>query len=280
MGVMDAVGKDALSSLTGNVPKAILVVRNIKENSGDWGDVRKKLLDQANAGKAASQDSLLKRAASALSGSQVFSATASMLKNTGFVAMGVQYNPSGISMETVAGEQVDYSGGVMGSKANNMIVQSTQPGSTTMNFQLVFDDMNIYDSFMMSGFTVSSGNIVQAGKNLASKVKKEGYSVQKQVEGILALLTMEQTRQVMVFWSKMCFCGELTSVQAEYTMFNTSGNPVRANVYLSIRQGDDEDFYDANEWENAFDTYFKETGGGAASIGARIAQNNILNWTV
>jgi len=277
---MDAIGRDMLSSLTGNVPKAILVARNIKADSAGRSDAQKEMSGLANVGKAMPQEGLLKSAAGALSGARDFSATASKLAKSGFVAMEVQYNPSGIFMETVAGEQVDYSGGTMGGKANNMIVQSIQPGSTTMNFQLVFDDMNIYDSFMMSGYAASSGNIVQAGKNLAGKAKGRGYSVQKQVEGILALLAMEQARQVMVFWSKMCFCGELTSVQAEYTMFNTSGNPVRANMYLSIRQGDGEGLYGANNWKNAFDAYFKETGGGAAGIGAQIAQNNILNWTV
>ena len=97
------------------------------------------------------------------------------------------------------------------------------------------------------------------------------------MEGILSLLTMDATRQVIFYWAKMSFRGELTGVQARYTMFNKSGDPIRAVVSLSIRQGEQEMLYDSGYWEKAYENLFEKGKPNGQGILAKATNNNILN---
>lgn len=283
---MNSMTENLVNSLTGNVPKAVLCVRNIKklqqitENDGAAARLKKERSNMLSTYEqaAALQKSLMDRTQSALAGTLGAEERNQLMgADKEYLAMEVQYNPSSIQMQTTTGSQLDYCGGSMGNMANNMIVQNTVPTSTTMNVQLIFDDVNIFDSFMVNNVNSPVGSGVQAVKNL---VQKE-YSVQHQIEGILSLLTMDATRQVVFYWAKMCFRGELTAVQASYTMFNKSGNPVRGIVNLSIRQGEQGGVYDQDCWENAYANLFKKSkdgnSGGGASRFSQLTNNNILN---
>lgn len=283
---MNSMTENLVNSLTGNVPKAVLCVRNIKklqqiiENDGAAARLKKERSNMLSTYEqaAALQKALMDRTQSALAGTLGTEERNQLMgADKEYLAMEVQYNPSSIQMQTTTGSQLDYCGGSMGNMANNMIVQNTVPTSTTMNVQLIFDDVNIFDSFMVNNVNSPVGSGVQAVKNL---VQKE-YSVQHQIEGILSLLTMDATRQVVFYWAKMCFRGELTAVQASYTMFNKSGNPVRGIVNLSIRQGEQGGVYDQECWENAYDNLFKKSkdgnSGGGASRFSQLTNNNILN---
>ena len=106
--------------------------------------------------------------------------------------------------------------------------------------------------------------------------------MQKQIDGLMALLTQDATRQVIFFWARMCFRGELTSVSTRYTMFNKDGNPIRGVVELSIRQGNEKEFaYDETYWDKAFTKAFGDAGenleSGMKDKFTRAANNNFLN---
>lgn len=81
----------------------------------------------------------------------------------------------------------------------------TEPGKITVQIKLVFDRSIYQDS-----------------------------SVQPEVEGFLNLVKNPYVRQVAFYWGSQYYRGGLKSVEAEYTMFNSQGVPMRANVGLSI----------------------------------------------
>lgn len=279
---MNAIAENLVNSLSGNVPKAVLCVRNIKTlkqvTPKDTPEemLRKKKANMADTLEKANnlQKSLMEATAGALSGTLSSEARDSLMgQDKAYLAMEVQYNPSSIHMQTTTGSQLEYSGGNMGNMSNNMIIQNVVPTSTTMNVQLIFDEVNIYDAFMVNNVNSPVGAVTQAVKYAADK----GHSVQHQIEGILSLLTMDVTRQVVFYWAKMCFRGELTAVQAHYTMFNKSGNPIRGVVNLSIRQGEQAEFYDPAYWEKAYDNLFKKGKANGKSTFSKATNNNVLN---
>lgn len=279
---MNAIAENLINSVAGVVPKAILCVRNIEtlqkltEQDSPADRLRKDRENLTSMYKSPSE--LNKALMDATSGA--LSATldsnqmkALMGKGKDYLAMEVQYNPSSIQMQTSSGVQLDYGGGSMGNMSNNMIIQNNVPTSTTMNVQLVFDEVNIFDAFMINNVNSPVGSAVQAAGYFVGKK----HTVQPQVEGILSLLTMKATRQVVFYWSKMAFSGELTAVQANYTMFNKSGDPIRGVVNLSIRQGEQTEVYDRTYWENAYSKLFEKEKAGSASLFSQITNNNVLN---
>ena len=98
----------------------------------------------------------------------------------------------------------------------------------------------------------------------------------------MALLTRDETRQVIFFWGKMCFRGELTGVSSKYTMFNKDGNPIRGTVDLTLRQGNEPQFqYDETYWDEAFTNAFgdqdENVTSGIKSKVDKVLNNNFLN---
>ena len=281
---MNALIQDAVSSLTGNLPKAILCVRDLFQIEED--DTIKDTLKNA----ADLQKSLLRSTQDALNGlmennrmgSQSFRSLTGkegVMAGSGYLALEVQYNPSSIHMNTQAGKQVQYSAGDLGQGSANQITQIVQPVSTTMGFQLIFDDMNPQDAFLLENTAPTAGNVISGVADVARKVKGS-YSVQAQMDGLMSLLTQDVTRQVIFYWAKMCFRGELVSVNSRYTMFNKDGNPIRGVVDLSVRQGEESGF-DAAYWDEAFTRTFGDSMAdqvtGKAGKAAKAMQNHLLN---
>lgn len=279
---MNALIQDAVSSLTGNLPKAILCVRDLSAVGGPEdtakmaGSLQKELLKST-------QDALNGLMENNREGSRTFGALtgkSGVMAGSGFLALEVQYNPNSIHIDTQAGKQVQYSGGSLGNASNNQLIQYIQPVLSTMSFQLVFDDMNPEDAFMMENTALTAGNLISETGNLARKARG-AYSVQNQMDGLMSLLTQDVTRQVIFYWAKMCFQGELISVNNRYTMFNKDGNPIRGVVDLSICQDESKSSHDSIYWEEAFTRAFgdalEDAVTGKAGKAAKAVQNNILN---
>ena len=118
--------------------------------------------------------------------------------------------------------------------------------------------------------------------NTATSVTKKNYSVQRQMEGLLSLLTINPARHVIFFWGNMCFRGDVTRVTTAYTMFNKKGYPIRGRVGMSIRQGsaaneaDAASRYDDSYWNNAFDKTFTDKGN-PVSKWKQATNNSLLN---
>lgn len=280
---MNAMIQNAVSSLTGNLPKAILCVRDLSQET----DVKKTKEDSADL-----QKRLLKSTSDALNGlmednrmgSRTFGSLTGkngVMAGSGYLALEVQYNPSSIHMNTQAGKQVQYSGGNLGDVSANQITQIVQPASTTMSFQLVFDDMNPQDAFLLENTAATAGNLISGAADVVRKVKG-AYSVQAQIDGLMSLLTRDVTRHVIFYWAQMCFRGDLISVASRYTMFNKDGNPIRGTVDLSICQGSGEESgYDETYWDEAFTRTFgdsmEDMVTGKVGKATMLMQNNLLN---
>lgn len=167
----------------------------------------------------------------------------------------VQYNPSSIQISTSAGsfKQTSFGGEGVGKFS-----QYNVPPQTQLSALLIFDDMVPDDAFMYSKFTnAAPTKLVQDLANQTAVMKAGyGHTVQPYVEGLLSLISSAQKRIVRFCWAEMAFFGELTSVDAKYTMFNPNGNPVRAEVQIEIQQYGMYTKESQSYYEEAFDAIF------------------------
>lgn len=280
--------KDTANLVTGNIPKAILCVPDIRDKNKNY------TVEQMIQNSDSLRDTLVNSSAEfGLGGMGVMEAfkglagrnTTSAIENSGYLALEVPYNPSSIYLETVAGSQMNFSGGAMGDASTSQLRQNVEPVSTTMSVQLLFDAVNVYDSFLLSNMAPTIGNAAGVVSDAVNSVAGGGYTVKPQMDGIMSLLTRDYTRHVLFFWAQMCFQGELTSVSSHYKMFNTKGNPVRGEISLTIRQSEDISAKYTNKyWEKAFTKAFGDsmTSGltQSASSLSRGLSNSVLNLNI
>ena len=75
----------------------------------------------------------------------------------------------------------------------------------------------------------------------------------------MSLLMLKPTRQIIFVWNNMFFHGELLSVDANFTMFNKLGHPIRAVVNIQIQQSNNNATFksDLEYWDEVLDTVFK-----------------------
>ena len=270
--------KKTANQLTGNIPKAILCVPDISkdknltvEDAINNSNALRKALIETGSGQG------IMESFKNLAGRN----TTKTIHKNNYLALEVQSNPSSIYLETVAGTQMNFSSGNMGDASTNQLRQNYEPDATTMSVQLLFDAVNVYDSFMMSNMALTAGNAVSTAMDLAHSRERK-YTVKPQMDGIMSLLTRTYTRHVLFFWAKMCFQGELCSVNSHYTMFNTVGNPVRGEIRLTIRQSPNPAAkYENSYWEKALTKVFGESNVAtvtkSASRSASVLNNSILN---
>ena len=181
---------------------------------------------------------------------------AAAMLSKGFVPVRVQYNPSSVKMYSVGGKIKKFS--AMGNETMNSMTSTDKKTSTYLSVTLIYEDINLADAFGTSGLGVNVSDAADAVKSTALNAIGIGYSVKKPVEGLISLLMTKETRQIIFVWNNMFFHGELISVNANFTMFNKLGNPIRATVDLQIQQtnGDETFASDKQYWDDAFDAAF------------------------
>ena len=280
--------QNLIKSTIGAVTKAVLCIRNVnKVGDLDPDKPDKEAINQGIADAVEIESDLMKKADEALKGGVVsdYNDIKGVAEDNGYIAIEVEYNPSSLRLDTTAGRQMKYSG----DGGNTQLQQFDAPPSTTLSFELLFDDVNNMDAFMLGDNPVtnfSASNMI----NAVSSAVKSKYSVQDQIDGLLALLTIEPARHVIFFWGSMCFRGQVTQVSAAYTMFNKKGYPVRGKVSMQIRQGEDHEAltendklpkYNYNEkyWMDAFEATFKKKSLGEKIQGGveKAFNNSLLN---
>lgn len=160
------------------------------------------------------------------------------------IRFAVQFNPAELSV-SAEGEEFseDYVSDATGS--GNTVSRRQLSSRARVNFKLIFDDTDNEDAFLSESarlhpetmnknagiYRNSPDQILSAREN---RQKKKEHTVRKQVEGLLATLRNEYTRRVSFIWGTLCYSGYLNTIQAEYTMFNPEGHPVRAEVRIGI----------------------------------------------
>ena len=176
-----------------------------------------------------------------------------------FCFLEVQYNPSSIYFNASGGHvrSTDRSGN-MGALSNNELIDRKTPTNITMDCQLIVDDIHIPDAF--SGNTFLSASYSGAVRNAIEAFGQGSHSVRQVVEAIIAILTQSQLQDIIFYWGKMSFHGQLTRVTANYTMFNSKGNPIKATIDISIQQLDTSPDFDLDNayWNDAYEKAFKE----------------------
>ncbi|MPM32726.1 hypothetical protein SDC9_79291 [bioreactor metagenome] len=128
-----------------------------------------------------------------------------------------------------------------------------------MTVNLIFDRVNNTDAFLWDKLNtaLTANTLVSAGKAIAGKQ----YTVQPEVDGLIAALRNRYTRNVVFQWAKFSFSGVLKFVSANYTMFSPSGRPIRASVMLRLRQ--EMSVKNLKTWYDDFDQAF---GGDMSSL--------------
>lgn len=199
-----------------------------------------------------------------------------------YIMVPVQFNPAAISFQGMGGEIRRES---VGGSGESQFQQFKTPSETTMSMELIFDDTNNKDAFMMDAEMpllseiASVGGLTQRLEQGVTALKGETYSVQDVTELFVAAMVRNYTRLVGFGWNKMIFWGELVGVSLQYTMFNKTGAPIRAKVGLQIRQdqaiGTDAAYKTEAEWEKAFNNLFGEDDGNNAF---GIKNSNSTNW--
>lgn len=213
----------------------------------------------------------------------------SKVNSADFFPVQVQFNPSSISFQGMGGPIRRES---VGGAGENNFQQFDIPSETVMAMELIFDDTNNKDAFMMDGEMpllsdiASVGGLTQRLEQGVTALKGDTYSVQDSTELFVAAMVQNYTRMVGFVWNKMIFWGELVGVNVQYTMFNKAGAPIRAKVGIQIRQDQAvngmETYATEKEWEKAFDNLFKtKTGNNAFGItnskGTNWMNGNFIN---
>ena len=217
--------------------------------------------NKASRGLSGRAGQVVNQASMALSSSkkkaQKVQAATDMI-SSGFIPFDVQYNPASIRMQTQGGTIKKYT--AMGEATSNAFHSVDKASATTLSVQLVFEDINNSDAFPATMLAEPNANASQIANGGTSVVVKAlgGYSVRRKVEGMISLLLMERTRQVIFVWNDMFFHGKVIGVNAAYTMFNPSGNPIKATVDMQIRQTNSNASFksDKQYWVDALDKGF------------------------
>lgn len=237
-GAASSMSGTGLNSLLGNANKAMLILFT--------GETARGLKNNEIADAAASA---LAKSASAMVNNMNGCNLTGPIGN--FRVLEVQYNPSSIQIQANAEEQPLLR--LQQNLDESVPNQLQRPPSVTLHVDLFFDAVNLSDSFMWEQFTLGlSGQTVTNIASLAAKNAGKVWSVQDQTNGLLGAMMNKNTRFMIFKWADMTFSGELTEAIAKYTMFSTTGRPVRSTVTLRITQNvESQD--DIKYWKNAFD---------------------------
>lgn len=262
------LGENIVRSITGSVEKAILCVKkpSTMVDVKKIDETTKQVTDEIIGRKFDLSDSKATSLQSQLMGlSQSKKKEAAI--NNGYHIIKVKYNPSKIQIDSRAGSFIQQGQGT------KTMTQINMPAQTYMSLEILFDEENPQDAFMFEKATnLTTGALVSDVAGVVKNLRNdEGYTVRPQVEAFMGLLTQWETRQVVFYWRDMIFAGELVSVDARYTMFNTMGNPIRAVVRLSICEEPQEE-EDNLYWNKAFENF------GRDKSGIQEKTSNLLNF--
>ena len=272
MSVISNLAGGALQNLTGNLDTAVLVVDDYRtycnEVEANTFRVTSNLL--ASIEEATASMNAIRQAAN-----QALSAGASPEDVATFKEpkyFKVQFNPSELQINGAL-EPEEKQDAQSSDQSKRVLIDSVLKPAITLSVNLYFDEMNKADAFR-STYLNPNLNVADVATNLASVItslKGDVRSVQPQVEAILGAICNSYTRYITFCWTDFYFTGQLTHVNAQYTMFSTSGIPIRAVLSLRIQQ--ELDPANLTGWYKNLDSAFGGSGVGSIlnSVG------NLLN---
>ena len=273
------IGNQALSSFTGGIEKAIIEIEderfklkeiNVTEAkprqaSSEFGigNISNKLTDIVD--KATSSTNSVPDKLALINGVEELqkSNSPASAKKKRFQ---VKFNPSQISFSGVGGGRVEKKN-YKDSEGNVQIEYQEMKPRIQMNLSLVFDDYERTQAFMQEKFTDTTAAVRMGIDGIVTAATGKKYSVRPQVEGFMGALRNSYTRKVNFYWGTMKYSGEMTHVGAEYTMFSTDGNPIRANVNLGILLVDETlSYQNMGQWQSSYQKIWKKGFGNATFV--------------
>ena len=154
-----------------------------------------------------------------------------------------QFNPEEISISGYGGEELpiqnygrapDHKDDPAKKEHRRGSIMDSAKTHIDMNFKLVFDKTNIQDAFYSDKFTLSGTNIAKGAGTAIAKAVGKSYSVQNEVEALTAIVRDNNKRLARFVWGDMIYEGVINTINAEYVMFNTNGEPCRAFVNVGM----------------------------------------------
>ncbi len=185
----------------------------------------------------------------------------------------VQFNPSDIEIEGMGGGRVATTAYNVADdkdrKSAGGISYGPAPVRINFSVKLLFDKMDANESFLSAKTNLAPSELAKSGASLAKtgvqmaagklgkNIGEQSFSVQQEVEALMAALRSPYTRTISFYWGDMVYCGVLNRVSAQYVMFNSAGEPVRAYVQLSLICADKEVSPSSlGAWEHAYNDAF------------------------
>lgn len=161
----------------------------------------------------------------------------------------VQFNPSSIHISAVGG--------------GNFAVASYGGNDSGVNFQglnaridvsmtLIMDAVSNKEAFGQDKLIVEPVELAKAAAAGAATAAGKNYSVLQQVEGFHAAMRVMDFTQVKFVWGKSVLQGGLTRANSRYTMFSPTGNPIRAEMGITITCLGEA----VKKWKEAYDREF------------------------
>ena len=196
----------------------------------------------------------------------------------------VQFNPAEITISGYAGERLPTQNFISDKRDRdqnnpqdaNKDPKPPKPSSRmaaadtriNMTFKVVFDKSDPWDSFYADKFTLGQTSLATgAAKTIAKAAGKKENSVQNEVEALHAAARNKYRRLAMFIWGDMCYEGKINSIDSEYTMFNVSGQPVRASVTINMVLFGKEDLgKNIENWKNEYDQDFYKLKDNALGL--------------
>lgn len=262
------IGQQALASLTGNIETAVLVIHDYREQA-------KQQMDRFGSGDAVQDQmqimSSLGQLRAAATQAALRDGSVPSYEGSQDRMLNVQFNPSQLTLNSALKPKDKKD-----STSENSRSLANWTPQLTLTTTLYFDDMDVYDAFMWDKFT--AGLTAQGISNVAkgvldAKGMAPVHSVQGRVESLVAALRNPYTRTISFRWADFSFIGTLNTVRANYTMFSTSGRPIRAAVQLRLKHEMDPRMLTG--WDQSFKTAF----GGSTSnlVQPEQTASNLLN---
>lgn len=136
-------------------------------------------------------------------------------------------------------------------------------------------------SKIQSGVDIPGVNTSLSGGAMALANNFRDGSIQQEVEAFIAVLQSQYTKRVVFYWGDMVFDGILSSVNAQYQIFDPNGNPTRATIQLHLILASAD--FPVQVWdgerEGPWMKYYKGAFSEAFNSGVKGSQfgSNILN---
>lgn len=225
------IGKDAVNSVIGNTESAVIQIHDYRSKAAEGTEASLSALSEVLK-KGKRPEDLLDR------------------KGEDLKRFFVQFNPKELGIYAKSEQIKKKSNEQRPGQALAECTYELEPASVSLSVNLIFDHVVNQDAFLLDRIPLSLSKAAGDMKKLSGKV----YSVQPEVEGIIAALRNPFTRLVTFQWGDFSFMGALEDVRAEYTMFSPSGRPIRANVTIQIAQDDASDTI--KQWKNYYTEVF------------------------